>query len=68
MGNDLNPTAKKIRICAKLTRCWKADISERRNAVRRENWRRRNWLEAAKAKAEFLKLIRPPKRKIWSKY
>jgi len=57
MGNVLDATAKKIRICAKSKRWWNADIRERRKAVGREKRRRRNSEEAAKAKAEFQKSI-----------
>jgi len=55
MGNVVDATAKKIRICAKLKRWWNTDIRERRKAVGREKGRRRNSEEAAKAKAEFQK-------------
>jgi len=68
MGNILDATAKKIRICAKSKRCWNADIRERRMAVGREKRRRLNSVEAAKAKAEFQKSIRQSKRKMWSEY
>jgi len=53
MGNLLDATAKKIRICAKSKRWWNADIRERRKAVGREKRRRPNSEEAAKAKAEL---------------
>jgi hypothetical protein len=53
MGNVLSPTAKKIRICTKANRWWNADIKERRKAVGRENMRRRNSEDAAKAKEEL---------------
>jgi len=36
MGNVLNATAKKIRICTKSKRWWNADIRGRRKVVRRE--------------------------------
>jgi len=68
MGNVLDATAKKIRICAKSKRWWNADITERRKAVGRDKGSRRNSEEAAKAKAELQKLIRQSKRKMWSKY
>jgi len=68
MGNVLDTTAKKIRICAKSTRWWNADIRERWKAVGREKRRRRNSQEAAKAKAELQKSIRQSKRKMWSEY
>jgi len=68
MGNVLDATAKKIRICAKSKRWWNADIRERRKAVGREKRRRRNSEEAAKAKAELQQSIRQSKRKIWSEY
>ena len=57
MGNVLDTTAKKIRICARSKRWWNADIKKRRNAVGREKWRTRNMEEANSAKAELQKLI-----------
>jgi len=42
MGYVLNATAKKIRICARSTKWWNADIKKRRQAVGREKRRRRN--------------------------
>jgi len=68
MGNVLDTTAKKIRICARSKRWWNADIKKRRQAVGREKRRRRNSEEAASAKAELQKSIRQSKRKMWSKY
>jgi len=68
MGNVLNATGKKIRICAKSKSWWNTDIRERRKAVGREKRRKQNSEEAAKAKAELQKSIRQSKRKMWSKY
>jgi len=64
MGNVLDVTAMKIRICAQWKRWWKADVRERRKAVGREKRRRRNSEAAAKAKAELQKLTRQSKRKM----
>jgi len=68
MGNILDATAQKIRICAKSKRWWNADIRERRKTVGREKRSRRNSEESAKAKAECQKSIRQSKRKMWSEY
>jgi hydrogenase maturation factor HypF (carbamoyltransferase family) len=68
MGNVLDATAKKIRICARSKRWWNADIKKRRQAVGREKRRRRNSEEAARAKVELQKSIRQSKRKMWSEY
>jgi len=54
MGNVLNTTAKKIRICARSKRWWNANIKKRRKV---EKWRRRNSEKAARAKAELQKSI-----------
>ena len=58
MGNDLDATAKKIRINATPKRWWNAKIKTRRKAVGREKRWRRNLEEAARAKAELQKSIR----------
>jgi hypothetical protein len=68
IGNVLDATAKKIKICAKSKRWWNADIRERSKPVGREKRRRRNLEEAAKAKTELLKSIRQFKRKMRSEY
>jgi len=68
MGNVLDTTTQKIRICARSKTWWNADIKNRRMAVGRENRRRRNSEEAARVKAELQKLIRHCKRKMWSEY
>jgi hypothetical protein len=57
MGNVLDATAKKIRICAKSKMLWNTDISERRTAVTRENSRTWNSEEAAGEKAELQQSI-----------
>jgi len=62
MGNVLDGTSNKIRICAKFKRWWNPDIRERRQAVRREKTTRQNSEEATKGKAELQKLIRQSKR------
>jgi len=68
MGNVLDATAKKIRICARSRRWWNADIKKRRQAVGREKRMRQNSEEATRAKAELQKSIRQSKRKMWSEY
>jgi hypothetical protein len=52
MGSVLDPTAKKIMICASSKRMWNANIKKRRDTVEREKRWRRNSEEAARAKAE----------------
>jgi len=68
MGNVVDSTTKKIKICGKSRRWWNADIRERRKAVGRERRRRRNSEEAGKATAELQKSLRQSKRKMLSEY
>ena len=58
MGNILDATAKKIKICARSKRWWNANIKKRRKAVGREKRRTLSSEEAARAEAELQKLIR----------
>jgi hypothetical protein len=53
MGNVQNTIAKNIRICAKSKRWRNADIRERRMAVGREQWTRRNLEENIREKEEL---------------
>jgi len=68
MGNVLDATAEKIRICDKSKRWWNADIRERRKEGGRETKGKRNMEDAAKAKAELQKSIRQSQKKMWSEY
>jgi hypothetical protein len=66
MGNVLDTTVKKIRICSRSKSWCNPDIKKRRKAFGRENRRRRNSEMAARAKAELQKSIQQSKRKMWS--
>jgi hypothetical protein len=68
MCDVLDGTAKKIRICTKSKKWWKANVRETRKVVRREKWRRPNLDEAARAQAEVQKLIQQSKWTMWSEH
>jgi len=68
MSSVPDAMAKKIRMCARSTRWWNADMKERSGMVGRERRRRWNSEEAARAKAELQKSIRQSKRKMCGDY
>jgi len=68
IGNIPNAMTMKIMICAKSKMWWNANIRERRMMVGRENRRRQNSDEAARAEAELHKSIWQSKRTMWSEY
>jgi len=53
MGNLIDVTARKIRICARSQRWWSSDIMKQRMAVGRENMRRWNSEEVTRVRSEL---------------
>lgn len=66
LGKVFDATAKKIRICARSTRCWNGEIKERKSELGRGKRRKRRLTATAQPKAELLRLIRRATDRMWN--
>jgi len=68
LSKVLDPTAKKIRICARSKRWWNGEITEKRSQLGREKRRRCRSAATAQAKAELQQSIQREKGRMWNDY